>query len=123
MDKGYSDMVMCGIWLNVLHSNKDLTSYFDYNCNTWIAPKPHKLDPAALVYLALSAPVWGVYFFCFVLTAILLTFISKIAENISKTKIMSSYFGRSLLEAANTATSHGVINFPQQLSVQILLVR
>lgn len=120
---GYSEMVMCGIWLHSMHSNKDLTSYFDYNCNTWIAPKPKKLDPAALVYLALSAPVWGLYAFCFVLTVILLTIISKIEENIKKTKIVSSHFGRSLLEATSTATSHGIINFPKQISVQIVLVR
>lgn len=121
--KGQTEMVMCGIWLDSIHSNKDLTSYFDYNCNTWIAPKPKKLDPAALIYLALSAPVWVVYISCFGFTVILLTIISKIEEDIKETKIVSSHFGRSLLEAINTATSHGVNNFPKQISVQILLVR
>lgn len=121
--EGYSEMAMCGIWLHTMHSNKDLTTYFDYNCNTWIAPKPTKLDPAALVYLALSAPVWGLYITCFVLTVILMTIISKCEENMKKTKIVSSHFGRSLLEATNTATAHGIFNFPKQISVQILLMR
>lgn len=120
---GQSEMAMCGVWLHTMHSNKDLTSYFDYNCNTWIAPKPTKLDPAALVYLALSAPVWALYTCCFVVTVILLTIISKIEEDIKSTKTLLSNLSRSWLEATNTATSHGITNFPKQISVQILLVR
>lgn len=120
---GQSDVVACGIWQSTIHSNKDLTTFFDYNCNTWIAPKPKKLDPATLVYLTLSAPVWGVYISCFVCTAILVTAISIVEENIKNTKIVSSNLGRSFLEATNAATSHGITNLPSQISVQVLLIR
>lgn len=121
--KGYSDVVGCGIWQSKIHSDKDLTAFLDYNCNTWIAPKPQKLDPAALVYLALSTPVWGVYISCFICTAMLVTTMSRIGNNIWNAKIVSSTLGRSFLEAANAATSHGITNFPSQISVQLLLIR
>ncbi|XP_037040417.1 uncharacterized protein LOC119077337 [Bradysia coprophila] len=120
--EGQSDVVACGVWQSSNRSTKDLTSYFDDMCSTWIAPKPQRLDPASLIYLTLSTPVWGLYIFCFICTATLLTTISKIEEEIRNTKIASSTLGRSFLDATNAATSHGITNFPNQISVQVLLI-
>lgn len=119
-----SQLVMCGVWLHIMHYvDKDLASYFVSDCNTFVAPKPDKIDSATLIYLTLSTPVWVSYLFCFVLTVVALTVISKVEERITGMKVFTSNFGRCMLEATNTATSHGIVNFPTQSSIKILLIR
>lgn len=119
-----SQLVMCGVWLNYWHLPKwELTNYFDFHCNTWICPKPTKLNAATAVYRTLNSEVWLIYGFCFALTVAVLMKISQLESKLRKTEIISSKFGRCLLEAANTATSHGAVHIPPQLSIQILLLR
>lgn len=119
-----SQLVMCAVWLNYWHVPRfDLTNYFDYHCNTWICPKPVKLNAATAVYRTLSSDVWLLYALCFALTVVVLTIISQLESKFRKTEVISSKLGRCLLEAANTATSHAAVNIPQQLSIQILLLR
>lgn len=124
LDNQYSQLVMCGVWLDYFHGEKwDITNYFDYDCITFVCPKPTKLNAATAVYRTLSGEVWLVYGFCFALTVVVLTKISQLESQFRKIKIFSSEIGRSLLEAANTATSHATEHIPTQLSIQILLLR
>lgn len=120
-----SQLVMCAVWLTYwIIPGRDFTHYFDYHCNTWICPKPTKLNPATAVYKRiLSGEVWILYGFCFALTVVVLATISQYESRLRKTKIISSEIGRCLLEATNTATSHAAVHIPPQLSIQILLLR
>lgn len=119
-----SQLVICNVWLHWWHVAKwDMTNYFDYHCNTWVAPKPTKFNEATAVYRTLSSDVWMGYGFFFFLTVAMLAKISQIESKFTKTEIKLSHFERCFLEATNTATAHATAQCPQQLSIRILLLR
>lgn len=120
-----SDLAMCSIWmLGKYYRNYDLTTFYDQVCTTYLVPKPKKLNEASAIYTALNTSVWLLFLFFFLLSAILLTFISKLEKRLYRRESHYLEFTRALLETINIATSHSVHRFPNgQVAVKIILIR
>lgn len=115
-----SDVAMCAIWLYDYENKYDMSTYHNHECNTLLVPKPRRLSEITAIYTTLSGEVWVICLSFFFITGILLWSSAKIGI-VEKT--VYENIARSFLEVMNIATSHGVVQFPSQHSIKMLLLR
>ncbi|XP_037052444.1 uncharacterized protein LOC119085982 [Bradysia coprophila] len=124
VNNGTTDLAMCSVWLN-LKSNDfyDATNYIDYQCGTFLVPKPTLVNPAAYLYMSLSRNVWMAFLFSFISTSIIMTLTARTGKRFLKKSWNDKLyidFSRSFLDSMNVATLHGIEKFPKQDSIKSL---
>lgn len=120
-----SDLAMCSIWMTKPLSQYDPSTYFDLQCGTFLVPKPHLLNPASYLYMSLSASDWYGFAVSLIVMTLSFSIITKIGRRFigSWSDLMYDSFSRSLMDALDMATSHGLAKFPKEHSMKFLLNR
>lgn len=120
-----SDLAMCSTWMTKQLSQYDMSTYFDFQCGTFLVPKPKLLNPASYLYLSLSENNWYGFAVSFIVMTLCFTIFTRVGR-----KFMDSWndlayvdFSRSLMDVLDAATSHGLTKFPKQHSMKFLVNR
>lgn len=128
------DLVLCSLWMTEdRYHHFDVTKYFDYQCGTYLVPKPNIINAALYIYLPLSNSVWLGIFISFILTGICVTALSRVNqrhrkqsfENLStmvSSNLIYSSIARSYLEMFSSTTAHSIHKMPSQTSIKFLLM-
>lgn len=126
LKKNVSDIALCSIWLNIIHySEYTLSRYYDTQCVTFLVPEPSKINEAEYIYLPLHKNVWFAFGFALLMTSSVLRAITWVCGVIFQKQFKDKQFqlmSTVFLEATNTATGHGLVVFPQQESIKILIL-
>lgn len=124
---GLAEVGLCSAWVTRANYERlDLTSHIDYQCATYLVPKTTPLLQATFIYLSLDSNVWLAFGFCFIVTWTLLTYFSIFSErnhfypNQAYRYITAS---RSFIDMMTFMTSQGIVEFPRQKTIQIVLFR
>lgn len=121
-----SDVSMCSIWQNIHNFNlMDLSLYVDYQCITFVVPRPIPISQATFIYLSFNSTVWIAFILTLITTTILLNVLTLTINKLQIESFKSSKFLRlttSCTEIINSATSHEIINIPKNGSIRILLI-
>lgn len=118
-----TDIGLCSIWLSYDHIRKyDLSMYLDYQCITFLVPRPLQKSEAFFIYFSLQSDVWMYFLITMISIGVLLTLISRF--NVFKHKRRLPYRNLliSFVEMINTATSHGIAIFPDQTPIKFIVV-
>lgn len=122
-----SDLAMCSVWiLGKNYMKFDFTTYYEQHCSVFLVPKPQKLNEATAIYTALGLTVRLMFAIFFILSSILLNFISKMEKLLYHRDSQYVDFVRAVMDTISIATSHSVDRFPsqkKQFPVKILLIR
>lgn len=120
-----SDLAMCSNWMSKPLSQYDTSTYFDLQCGTFLVPKPKILSPASYLYLSLNVNDWYGFIMSLVAMAFCFTVFTKIGLNLFGGWNDSVYedFGRSMVDALDMATNHGLSKFPRENSMKLLVYR
>lgn len=147
VQKNITDLAMCSVWLNVKSTtNFDASNYVDFQCGTFLGmlkyqspvsppelqnliffcsvPKPKLLNAASFLYLSIGADVWCATVVSLIVMSLCFTILAKVGQkwmNNSWKDLVYVDFTRSILDAIDVATSHGLEKFPKQHSMRILL--
>lgn len=74
VEKNHSDLAMCSVWLNEKSNTYlDVTSYINYECATFLVPKPEMLNPATYLYKSISVNVGWSVLISMITTSVILT--------------------------------------------------
>lgn len=127
VSRGMADIGICSVWmLHETYKIVDFSSYFDFQCATFLVPRPTRKDNAAFIYLSMRPTTWGSFFLSFFLTWLLLFYISKVCSRFGLyPQNMLKYIqpSRAFLDLVNTVTTHGLVSFPKPRPIRILLSR
>lgn len=119
-------MLLCSLWMSEINNiNVDFSTFYDYQCATFVVPKTQQINPATYVYIALEYKVWLSYLSFLLITGVLLTVITMIGITVNKDSWQSSNFATlssSFTQVINIATSHGLTSFPVQMPLKILVI-
>lgn len=127
------DLVLCSLWITQRRYNKfDISMYYDFQCGTFLVPKPSIINAALYVYLPLTNYVWFGIFISFVLTGICVTALSRVGQRQrmiprknQKTVYWNSVYNqitRSYLEMFSSTTGHGIHVMPNKTRIKLLLM-
>lgn len=118
-----TDIAMCSIWLtSQRYTEFDLTNFYDYQCGTFLVPKPARLAIASNIYRPLSGLVWIMVIVSFVIPILFLKIASILGLRNGRDTIYSEV-SRTYLDLLAIFTAHGVEYFPRQTSIKIVLIR
>lgn len=126
-------MGMCSTWLSEEHyKSYDLSKYYDFQCATFLVPKPTVITQASSIYLPLSRFVWSLFIGCLLLTGLLYNFLFQVMTRFNSVKRFFTekrsisgelyYLSTALLDAVNIATSHGLPRIVPKVPIQILTI-
>lgn len=119
-----SDLAMCSVWiLGKNYKTFDFTTFYEQHYTTFIVPKPRKRNEATAIYTALHPSVRWLLLLSFVLSCVLLNFISKMEKRLYQRSSQYTEFTRVVMETISAFTSHSVHRFPGQVAAKILLSR
>lgn len=122
-----SDLAMCSVWLNEKSNTYlDVTSYINYECATFLAPKPNELNPATYLYKSINGIVG-----CSILTSLFgLSIIFTICGRIGRAikgkfwiDLVHIGFSRSLFDTFGIFTGQSLLKFPKEHSMKSLFFR
>lgn len=86
-------------------------------------PKPKLINPASFLYLSIGADVWCATVISLFLMSMCFTILAKVGQkwmtNSWKDKVYVD-FSRSIMDALDVATSHGLEKFPKMNSMRTL---
>lgn len=125
VNDGVSDVAMCSIWMNKPLTQYDPSTYFDLQCGTFLVPKPRPLNPAAYLYLSLNANDWYFFLLSLILMTMCFTWFTRIGMLVIDPWVDVVYrkFSRSLMDALDMATNHGLVKFPKEQCLKFLVNR
>lgn len=120
-----SDLAMCSNWMSKPLSQYDTSTYFDFQCGTFLVPKPKTLSPASYLYLSLSVKDWYGFIMSLIVMALCFTLFTKIGSHLFGSWNDSVYndFRRSMMDALDMATNHGLNKFPKENAIKLLVYR
>lgn len=120
-----TDLAMCSIWMNKQYVGYDMSTYFDFQCGTYLVPKPKALNPAAYLYLSLNSNDWYGFVVSLIAMTICLTLFTKVGRKIrdSFKDYVYNDSTRSLIDALNMVTNHGLAKCPQENTMRLLVNR
>lgn len=120
-----SDIASCSIWLSRVHAEMtELSKYYEYQCATFLVPRPEILSRPSTIYKPLTNIVWISFTICLFLTTLLLKLIAILGARLFESDFRDNKFNdltTGLIEVVNIATSHGIPNFPWTSAVKILI--
>lgn len=125
VDNEISDLAMCSIWMNKPLSQYDTSTYFDLQCGTFLVPKPKFVNPASYLYLSINANGWYGFAGSLIVMSLCFWIFTKIGKTFIGTwrDLVYDDFSRSLLDAIDMATCHGLAIYPKQHSMKFLVNR
>lgn len=127
IERNASDIAICSIWMTVSHNIEfDITSYFDYQCGTFLVPQPSIVNDAYKIYTTLNPEIWFCILGTVIMTSVCLTYMSKIGSRLLANHWKDEFYTdavRSSIDVIGMASSHGVSRFPRQGSIKVLIVR
>lgn len=86
-------------------------------------PKPELLNAASFLYLSISADVWCATVVSLIVMSLCFTILAKVGKQWMQNSwkdLVYVEFSRSMLDALDVATSHGLEKFPKQNSMRAL---
>lgn len=90
----------------------------------FLVPKPQLLNAASFLYLSIGADVWCATVVSLIVMSLCFTILAKVGKKWMNNSWKDSVyvdFSRSILDAIDVATSHGLEKFPKQNSMRFLL--
>lgn len=107
-----ADMAMCTPWLTYQGNvDFDLSDVVDYQCGTFLVPKPQPISSAIYVYYPLSHAVWALGLISFFLIAALINgFSSRLIHIAPEIPALYANCGRTVLDLLGVLTSQGLIS-------------
>ena len=118
-----SDVVMCSVWINERHHQMvALSTYFDWQCVTFLVPIPTKIPEATIIYRTLSATSWAAFLSAFFLTGLSLTFVARLQSNSIACRANRSIVN-CFLDLVNIATAQGLNQMPKSHLLRVILLR
>lgn len=119
-----SDLAMCSVWLNEKSNTYlDVTSYINYECATFLVPKPESLNPATYLYKSLNVVVGCSVVISLIVLSIILTIFGRMDRKIKKKSwngLVYVAFSRSLFDTFGICTAQS-LKFPKEYSIKYLL--
>lgn len=118
-----ADIGLCSIWLSYQHiRDNDLSMYLDYQCVTFLVPRPFRKSEAFFIYFSLQTDVWLYFLGSLILIGLLLTFFSRLSIFKAERRLPYRCLLKSYVEMINAATSHGIAIFPTQTPIKFIVV-
>lgn len=122
-----SDLAMCSVWLNEKSNTYlDVTSYINYECATFLVPKPETLNPATYLYKSTGVEVGWSVLISMIATSIILTVIARTGRklmNKSWADLVYVSLSRSSIDTFGIVTSQSLVKFPKETSMKSLILR
>lgn len=120
-----SDLGMCSIWLNERsNTNLDVTNYINYECATFLVPKPESLNPATYLYKSINGIVGCSVAISWLVMSIILTIFGRIGGKFkekSRNDLFYRSCRRSLFDLFGIFTGQPLKMFPRDHSMKYLL--
>lgn len=125
VERHESDLAMCSVWLNEKSNTYlDVTSYINYECGTFLVPKPDSLNPATYLYKSINGVVGLSVIACLIVVSILLSIFGRIGRK-SKSKAWNDVvyidFIRALFDTIGVFTAQSLQKFPKEHSMRYLI--
>lgn len=118
-----TDIGLCSIWLSYDHIQKyDLSMYLDYQCITFLVPRPFQKSEAYFIYFSLQMDVWLYFLLSMIIVGLLLTILSRFFMFKVERRLPYRSLAVSFIEMINTATSHGIAIFPDQTPIKFIVI-
>lgn len=118
-----SDLAMCSVWLNEKSNTYlDVTSYINYECATFLVPKPESLNPATYLYKSLNVVVGCSVVISLIVLSFIVTIFARIGRKLKKKSwngLVYIAFSRSLFDTFGICTAQS-LKFPKEHSVKYL---
>lgn len=115
-----ADIAMCCPWLELDgYVEFDLTTVIDFQCGTFLVPKPQAISAANYMYMSFSAEVWSLVLICYGLIAMMMF---GLARWLQPGRYADGV--RTVLDLICICTNHGLDTLPGERSraIRMLLV-
>lgn len=122
-----TDMTLCSMGMTKENFDMlDLSSPYDYQCETFLVPLSAPISKVRYIYLALGSSIWLLYISYFCVVCLVLVVLAKVAF---KLKLGNAQFmkridlSRSFIEVINVSTLHGMSLGQANHSIRVLMAR
>lgn len=119
-----SDLAMCSVWLNEKSNTYlDVTSYINYECATFLVPKPESLNPATYLYKSINGIVGCSVVILWIVMSIIMPIFGRIGRKFKGKSWNDSVYlaySRSFFDTFGIFTSQSLTKFPREQTMKSL---